>query len=56
METFEYKRDRFDAAHDKGTVTEWLNRYGEMGWELVTIIKDQQFLLYDCFFKRKIKF
>lgn len=53
MEKFEYKREHFDFAQEKGTLTDWLNRRGENGWELVSVVRDH--LVWICFFKRKIK-
>ena len=51
LEKFEYKREVFDIAHDKGLITDWLNRRGENGWELVSVVRDH--LACICFFKRK---
>lgn len=51
MEKFEYKRENFDFAHEKETLTDWLNKRGENGWELVSVIRDH--LMWICFFKRK---
>ena len=54
MEKFEYKREDFDFVHEKGgSLTDWLNKRGENGWELVSVIRDH--LIWICFFKRKIK-
>lgn len=54
MEKFEYKRENFDFAHEKENLTDWLNRRGENGWELVSVVPDY-YLVWICFFKRKIK-
>lgn len=51
MEKFEYKREDFDFSYEKKTFTDWLNKHGEDGWELVSVTRD--YLMWICFFKRK---
>jgi hypothetical protein len=49
---YEYMTDGFNTVH--GSLTNYLNRMGEEGWELCACFKEKQgeYLLYQMIWKR----
>lgn len=54
MDRWEYIERTYSIIAEKCTFTEWLNRFGDSGWELVTAnYFNAEFP--KCIFKRKIQ-
>ena len=54
VEKWEYNDITFDYTHIKKPFEEWLNEYGQQGWELVDIYSFG-LNIKQCIFKRKIQ-
>ena len=53
-EKWKYNDTTFDYTHVKKPFEEWLNEYGQQGWELVDIYSFG-LNVKQCIFKRKIQ-
>lgn len=54
MGKWEYNDVTFDSYHVKRLFEEWLNEYGQQGWELVSVYLSESGIK-KCIFKRKIQ-